>query len=168
VAGLDAPIAATAYGDLIEQQLAEERSRKTSLEQRGSFVITSASAVATLLLALAAVVTSEKHFHAGGALKVLLAVAASLFACAALFGLAANLPWRYYEVSENALKRLTSPDLWEAEIAPATRRIAEAKVAVLATARRANAIKSGFVSVALAAEMLGAAAVAAGVVSALI
>ncbi len=60
VAAVDAD-AGLAYAQLIADQLAEERSRKSSLEARGVTVITTAGPLATLLFALTAGLDLKGH-----------------------------------------------------------------------------------------------------------
>jgi hypothetical protein len=73
------PTAGDAYTALIIEQLAEERSRKTSLEQRGISVITSSGALVTLLFGLAALTTKPQGYQVpdGATFSFILALVAS-------------------------------------------------------------------------------------------
>jgi hypothetical protein len=156
-------LAAETFAELIKEQLSEERARKSSLEQRGGFVITTAGTLVTLLFGLAAVVTARKTFVVPHDARILLAIALGFFVSAAIGGLLANLPWGYAEVDEAALARLVERDLWQGPILPASRRASEARVEILLSARRANQKKAVAVVAALAGEIVAIAILAAGV-----
>ena len=156
--------AGTAYAELISEQLTEERSRKSSLEQRGGLVITTSGTLVSLLFGLAAVVTSRKGFSVPFSARVLLLLAVVAFIAAALGGLAANLPLReYLEPEPESLRELTELDSWEAEVSIGARAIALARVDVLAAAREANDLKAVAVILAFAAEVVAIGLVAAAV-----
>jgi hypothetical protein len=148
---------------LVEEQLEEERATKNSLEQRGSFVITSAGAIVTLLFGLAAVVTSRTSFNVPDSARFVLVAAVGFFFLAAMGGLLANLPWRYAEVDEDDLRRLVQPAHWDRSFEVAARRTTEARIGILSSARETNAIKAAAVSGALLAEVVAVALVATSV-----
>lgn len=60
------------YQELLVGLLAEERERKKSIEQRGLSVVTSSGTLATLLFALAVLVTGSKGFQLPGSSRQLL------------------------------------------------------------------------------------------------
>jgi hypothetical protein len=155
--------AAEPFTALITEQLAEERATKSSLEQRGNLVITTAGTLATLLFALAALVTAEKKFLAPESARLLLAIATAFFVAAAVCGLLANLPWKYEEVTEAGLLRIVQPDVWHASADLASRRTAEAHVRVIIAARRANILKAWWIRLALFSEIVAIALVASAV-----
>ena len=82
--------AGVAYGQLIMDQLAEERNRKASLEARGVTVITTSGTLATLLFALTAGLTAAAKFKLPQSAKLPLLLALVAFVIAALAGLASE------------------------------------------------------------------------------
>lgn len=84
------------FVDLMSTQLSYERSRKDSIERRGITVITSSGAFATLVFAIAALVTKLEHTQNFTAMErdwLVTGVVAFFFA--ALLGLAVNVPLPY-------------------------------------------------------------------------
>ncbi len=161
-----APRSATAgdaYSELIGEQLAEERERKTSLEQRGLAVITTAGVLVSLLLGLAAVVTSAKGFAVPDLARYLLAVALALFLGAAVTGIVTNWPRKYIEVADSDLERLTQPNLWEGPVLVGSRRAAEVRVMILRKARAINRAKARVLNWAMVLEVAAVAVVAVSV-----
>ena len=133
--------AGRAYGQLIVDQLLEERTRKASLEARGITVITTSSALATLLFALTAGLTATSRFRLPPATKLPLVLTLVTFVFAAAFSLAVNLPLRYREPTVAGLAKLASPNYWKAAPEIGEIRVAEAQVTSLAAARSANNLK---------------------------
>lgn len=134
--------AGTAYGELITDQLAEERNRKASLEARGVTVITTSGTLVTALFALTAGLKAAAHFKLPGDAKIALMLALSAFVLAAMFGLATNLPLRYKEPTPDGLAKLVDANYWVAPAEIGQIRVAAAKVTVLAVARSANSLKA--------------------------
>jgi hypothetical protein len=153
--------AGAAYSELIAEQLAEERSRKASLEARGLSVITTSGVLVTLVLGLAAIVTQAATFKLPEAANRLLVFAGALFVLAAVGGIGVNFPMPYREVGVTALRRLTELHWWNNKVAPARRRTAEARINVLAAARSANVWKVRFLLAALVLEVLAVVTLAA-------
>src|SRR5690348_5642945 len=89
--------AGRAYAQLIADQLLEERTRKASLEARGITVITTSSALSTLLFGLTAGLTTLSRFRLPPAAKLPLVLTLATFVFAAAFSLAVNMPLRYRE-----------------------------------------------------------------------
>lgn len=153
--------AAEVYSALITEQLDEERARKTSLEQRGAFVITSSGAIATLLFGLAAFVTDAATLDLPPRAQQVLVVALICFAAAALFGLLTNRPVNYGEPTADSLQEMIDdPELASESITEAIRTASDGRLQTLRTYRQQNAKKAILASCALAAEVLGAVSVA--------
>jgi hypothetical protein len=161
-------LAGSVFSELIAEQLTQERAVKSSLEQRGSLVITTSGTLVALLFGLGAVVSSRKDFEVPFDVRVLFAIALGFFVLAAVLGLLANLPWRYREVDERAMRRLVAKDLWNGPLVPATRRVAEAYVDVLEATRGANELKGRAVRLALGAEIAAVALLSAAIVTVLV
>lgn len=156
-------VAGKSYEQLIREQLDEERARKSSLEQRAVFVITSSGALATLLFGLAAAVTAATGFVLPPGAKWLLVVAVPLFLVSAVLGILVNAPREYDEIATDELARVVDPQYWEAAGSIGARRAAEARITVLRSARKLNYSKAKQVYYALIIEVIAVAAVAAAV-----
>jgi len=155
------------FGLFIDAQLTEERSRKNSLEQRGTGIITSAGTLATLLFGLAAFSRSPTaSFQLTPVDEVALITALALLLLAAILGLATNRIMNYGEPELDYLDGLTrdDDDHWRfADTIEAARLVAEAEVAQLRVARRNNDLKAKAFLVALWAELLAILALTAAV-----
>ena len=88
---------------LITEQLAQERLRKTWIEERGIGIVTTSAGLATLLFGLTAVSTGADGFRPTDQVRVLLAISAVVFLLAGLAGLAVAYPWPYRETDEDRL-----------------------------------------------------------------
>jgi hypothetical protein len=160
--------ALSAYGQVVDDQLEEERRRKASLEQRGTFVITTAGTLVSLLFGLAAVATSRGSFVVPAEARVLLTAAVCLFALAALGGLAANVPLRYPNADPQDLRRLITGEFWTDGVwvrppFAAMRRTSELRVDLIQGCRRMNRIKAYAVVSALVAEVMAVGALSAAI-----
>ena len=152
------------YRELIEQQLAEEDTRKASFEQRGITVITSSGVLISLLFGIGALVTSAKGFSVTDHVRGLLAGAVGAFAGAAIAGIVVNLPLRYSNVHAADLERVIQPRWWGRAADPAARRAAEARVGVLRRARTINTVKGWTLFAAIILEVVAIGLVASAVV----
>jgi hypothetical protein len=148
------PTAGRAYGQLIADQLAEERGRKASLEARGVTVITTSSALATLLFALTAGLTVTSKFRLPGPAKLPLLLTAVTFVFSAAFSLVANVPMIYREPTPGGLAKLIESDYWSAAAEIGEMRVAEAQITSLTTARSANNLKAKLLIGAIFFELL--------------
>lgn len=146
--------AGTAYGQLIADQLTEERSRKSSLEARGVAVITTSGTLATLLFALTVGLTAAASFKLPNDAKLPLLLALISFVIAATSGLATNVPLIYQEPSPQALAKLVDGRYWTAPAPLGQLRVAASQVTALSAARAANNLKVKLLLVATAAELL--------------
>jgi hypothetical protein len=142
---------------------AEER-RKTSFEQRGIAIITTSGVLVSLLFALGAVVTHSKGVHMSATSRALLVLALVLFLVAAVSGIVANYPVRYELIATSDLRRLVEPEAWNGDPDPASRRVAEVSVNVLASARANNEVKGKALVAGMVAEVAAVTVVAASVV----
>lgn len=126
------------YGPLIQSQLVEEASRKTSFEQRGIAVITTSGVLVSVLFGLSAVVTESDAFVLSKPARNCLVLSLTFFILAAVAGIISNWPLRYFQLEVSDLKRFIEPRIWSGSSETAARRIAEAQVVVLDRARRLN------------------------------
>jgi hypothetical protein len=158
--------AGTAIGRLIDEQLAEERSRKTSLEARGLSVITTSGVLVTLILGFGGLVKGDKGLMLPGLAKFTLVGGLIVFVLAAAAGLYVNTPLAYVEVRAEDLRVWLEPRLWEAQSVGGEVRAAEARVEVLAAARALNDRKAIVLVGAIGAEVVAIAllAVTVGVI----
>jgi hypothetical protein len=146
--------AGRAYGQLIADQLTEERSRKASLEARGVTVITTSSALATLLFALTAGLTATSKFILPVSAKLPLLLTLVTFVFSAVLSLVVNVPLRYREPTLAGLAGLLNSNYWKAPAEVGEIRVAEAQVTSLAAARYANNLKGRLLIGAIFFELL--------------
>jgi hypothetical protein len=151
------------YAPLLERQLEEERSRKSSLEQRGVAVISTSGVLVSLLFGLAAVVTTAKGFDLPQAARVLLVATLVLFVLAAVGGILSNWPLGYHQVQTENLHRLISKENWIAPPGVAAWRIAEAQVSILERARKLNEVKARALLAAMTTQILAVTTLATAV-----
>jgi hypothetical protein len=157
--------AGTAIGQLIEEQLAEERERKASLEARGISVITTSGVLVTLLLGFGALVGGDDDLVLPALAEVAVVGGLVGFVAAAVAGLYSNSPVEYDEAEAEDLRTWLQPQLWEAESVAGELRAAEARVAVLVAARRVNDRKALVLAGAIASEVVAIVLLAVAVAS---
>lgn len=146
--------AGSVYGPLIDYQLAVERDLKTSLEQRGIVVITTAGTLVGLIFGFSVLVPniSVKFLSAPFVVTLLLA-ALGLFLVAALSAILTNTAWTYDEFATDELARLCKTEYWIFEdTVEAARSVAETKVEILDEMRRQNQRKAYALIAGFAAE----------------
>jgi hypothetical protein len=149
-------ISGQAYTDLIGQQLTEERASKTSIEQRGMAVITSSGTLVTLLLAIAALVTSTKTFALGTVPKVTLGVSLVAFVVAAILGILINFPRSSYQEAklDDVKKLVDDPAEWKASFEVGSQDTAAASLDILRAMRTVNTDKAQSLQRAMIAEIV--------------
>ena len=128
--------------------IAYERAKKSAMEARGLAVITSSGTLVTLILALAAVVTSLNDFRPSGASRWLFALSALLIVGAAGLGVYCNSPTKYLDFDTASLRSLIDPHEWSTPGPDAARQVAESRISILAdmrdrTERKAAALAWG-------------------------
>ena len=151
---------------LIEDQLAEERSTKSSLESRAIGVITSSGALATLLFALAALVSKPTGYRLPDLARYVLLATLVAFMAAAVLAILAARPGTYHEVDVDSLKLAAAPEAMAAPAEDGGPKIAAVLVEIIATARQRNAEKARSLKAAVGLEAAAAVllAIAVGVV----
>jgi hypothetical protein len=155
--------AGEAYGQLIDDQLAEERARKTSIEQRGVGVITTSGALVTLLFGLSALATKSQSFVLSDPARWTLLIAVVLFLAASVLGLATNWALSYFEVTVPSMRTLVEPEGWSEEATEAARQAAEARVDIIESFRSNNQMKGWMLRAAMGVEILAVATLAVSV-----
>jgi hypothetical protein len=130
-------IAGNYYGEIIADQLADERARKESFERRGLAVISSSGVIVSVLLGIAAVVTSVEGKPPRLARWAFL-LALVFFAIAAGLGVVVNIPRRYQRASADHLRPLLEDLYWRGRPIVGKLRTAELRLRVLKWAEAVN------------------------------
>jgi hypothetical protein len=126
------------YGEYVKALVESEDARKASLEQRGAGVITTSSALATLLFTLVGVVTAAKNFALPASAHGYVFAAIALFAAAVTLGLLANVPL-LYEQGKPTPEKLA--EVWGYDDPLAQGYVIATRLKVLKSARRSNTLK---------------------------
>lgn len=150
------------YHALLTDQLADERAKKNSLEQRGIAVISTSGALVTITLGFVALATRARTDVLGTAVVVLLVVALVGLVLAAAAGLVVNLPARLPVVDAGELAVASGED--EVEVARVEH---EVLARLLAGLRRVNRRRARVLFAALLAEVGALAVMTVAVVVAL-
>jgi hypothetical protein len=151
------PRADSLYGELIREDLYEERARKASLERR-ALVLLALSGVTVLALLVFAVVIPGR-LSADVARQVLLLTSLVLCLVATVSGVAAVWPRQYIEAAPRDMERLTESRFWVGRGEIAGKRVAEVRLKVLARARTINERKSVYLRLSFAAQTLALVAI---------
>jgi hypothetical protein len=147
------------YGELLKEELAEQEARRSSFEQRGLAVVTTAGTLVTLLFGLAALSTkagNSKPFTSSE--KLWLAIALVLFVAAAIAALLTNWPLKYRSVSLKGVRE----GLEAASGKPAVEvqsDVAFTRLEVLERARDKNTLKGRYLYAAMTLEVAAVACV---------
>ena len=140
------------YADFIEKVLDAQEARKTSTEQRGVAVITTAGTLVTLLFAVIGLATRRTQTYSlPGMTKNWLIAAVVLLVLAAVCGLATNAPLRYKNVKANDLRRAVD-NMWNEDAWSAAGRITRSRIDILERAARMNSVKVWLLFVAVLLE----------------
>lgn len=147
------------YGDFLQGELAAQEARKSSFEQRGLAVVTTAGVLVTVLFGLAALSTNAaKGDPFSTEEKTWLAAALLLFVLSAAAALCTNVPLKYQAVEADTVKaRLKETPVRDVDAAQ--RDIALTQIRVLADAKRKNTWKGWLLFSALLCEVLAVACV---------
>ena len=139
------------YADYIKALIDSEDARKSSLEQRGVGVVTTSSALATLLFALVGVVTASKNFSLPTAAHGYLVWAIVLFAVAVAIGILANVPLLYKQATPTAEDLA---NVWGYSTSEGQAYVIATRLKVLDSARHSNAIKGLLVLLAALVQLV--------------
>jgi uncharacterized membrane protein len=141
------------YAQLIKDQIQAENSRKSSLEQRGSWVATTSTGLTGILFALAAF-NHKTSLAQLPRIAIFSAVPSIiLLVVAAGLGIACSWPQAYRQIKTAELKRLTDPLFWDAASKAAERRVFETLVQNLDDSQRRNGTKAKILIVGMCAQV---------------
>jgi len=147
-----ATIGPDVYSDFVKTLLDAEASRKTSIESKGAAVITTSSALVTILFGLVAVVTSRTTFKLPVSAHGWLVAAIVAFVVAAATAILVSFPLPYGQTT------VTIDDLrswWGDSVPEAEAAVSGLRLRALTAARRTNAVKAGVLCAACTAELVG-------------
>jgi hypothetical protein len=147
-----APSGPEVYTDFIKSLTDVEASRKTSIESKGAGIITTSSALVTILFGLVSVVTSQSSFTLPVSAHACLVGAIIAFVVAAATAILISFPLPYGQTT------ITVDDLrgwWGDSGTVAEAAVSGLRLRQLAAARRMNAMKVGVLCVACTAELTG-------------
>jgi hypothetical protein len=144
------------YADFVQEQLAAEETRKTSLEQRGLAVITSSGVLAALGFGALALAKRGEAVPLPGPSPVLLVAGAVALLVAAVLALSTNAPLRHRAINPSAMKRTLREHASDEET-KALIRVASTRIGLLGPVRHGNDMKAAICLAAMAAEVLGVA-----------
>lgn len=147
---------AAAVMKLLQDQLTEERSTKSSLEARAVGVITSAGALVTLIFALAALVTKSATYELPDSARMVLGATLLVFVAAAVVAIIAARPGSYQEVSNSSLQAIATQEAMSAPALQGEAEIANILARIIERARQKNGVKARFLRVAVALEAVAA------------
>jgi hypothetical protein len=143
-----------AITSLIQDQLAQERSLKDSLESRASVIIASSGTLVTLLLALVTFVSkSEKNIFPVVS-RSLIGAAITGFILAAAFAILAIRPREYAVVDEQSLREMATGKAYNTPAFVGEPQIALALVQLIEKTRFGNRKKARFLMWSVLTEMI--------------
>lgn len=157
----------TVFADYIKDVLADEDSRRATLESRGASVITASGALVTLLFALAALVTKQQNFTLGGWPRGLLSAGTVALVAAAILAIGTYAP-RSTRLTDPIAFARQLPKLWEHDNDFARKKTTITRLVELANNQRVNDIKARLLLAAVAFEVLGVLFVASTVLMVLL
>jgi hypothetical protein len=149
------------YSDFVVSLLDIEAVRKSSLEQRGTGLVTTSGALITLLFGLTTFLEGAKSFRIPPESHVWLIVAIFLFALSSVAGIAVNVPQLSYPLIKN-LRESIAEGLNDTHI-EAKQAVMDYRLKRLSASRRANNIKGWLLISAGAVELLAIIMLAIGV-----
>ncbi|MHA7269013.1 hypothetical protein ACX80Q_04415 [Arthrobacter sp. HLT1-20] len=148
--------AAAAVMKLVQDQLAEERTNKSSLETRAIGVITSSGALATLIFGLAALVTKSTSYDLPGLAQLVLGLTLVAFVGSAVLAIVASRPRTYQEVTIESLRDVATKSAMSAPAVQGEPEIARVLVDIIDTARKENGHKARLLRSAVTLEAVAA------------
>jgi hypothetical protein len=160
----DESSAGDVYAEVIETLLDQERTRKTSLEQKALSVITSSGVLVTLLFGFASLTKSSQATGLPVLARAFLIAAMAAFLVAILGSLRINQPVNYSPLGvKKDLQRMVTDELWFDAAAVGRRAIAEFRVGEIDRWREQNGVKARQLQRAIVAESAGVALLAVSV-----
>lgn len=130
------------YGQLLSQLLKEEEDTKTSLEQRGLAVVSSAGALVTLLVGIVGLGYRPGRVALPALARWFLVSSVMTFVIAGILGVLTNRPMGYKVFGQDALDKMVKPQYWYGPPEIGAWRVARFRVALIKNARQQNAKKA--------------------------
>jgi hypothetical protein len=127
------------FAAFIEDELAQEHSRREAVNTRAAVAITSSTGLVTVVLAVIAVSKGKDLTLKGWPLFTLAAALVCLL-CAALLAIVASMTWRYKVASIVGLRQMVG-SRWGSTEATARSVVAQARVKAIETLRQGNGTK---------------------------
>ncbi|TCC40840.1 hypothetical protein [Kribbella speibonae] len=149
----------------LQETMAAERAKKSTVEAKGLSVISTSGALLTILLGFAALVGLRDGERPSSTVVLVLTVGMALLALACLLGIACNLPGRYLELQPESLLSMTPVSVWREDGADARRELSLAHLEIITQWRRLNEIRGWMLLVAILLEVLGIFVVGGAVVA---
>jgi hypothetical protein len=144
------------YSKYILQQIIDEDSRRSSIEQRGLAVVTTTGVLTTALLGVSALVKPSSNHGIPAAAHGYLATAIISLMVAAVVALLTNVPLSYHKVTTDELVSIAkNRDFFREPSLDAMQRIAVTQVKELTVARDKNTTKAALLLAAIGFEILG-------------
>lgn len=152
----------------IESELAAEESRKDSIEQRGSAVISTSGALVTVLFGLAAVVTGQDKYTPPDVALWAILLALVLFVMAAVLGLLTNAVRNYNRVKLDDVEKTVDTEWRTITVDDARAAISQSNLRVLRSARTQTNGKAQLLKAAVICQVAAVAVLALAVAAILI
>jgi hypothetical protein len=140
------------YSDFVKALVDAEATRKTSIESKATGVITTSSALVTILFGLVAVITSRTTFRLPVSAHGWLVGAIAAFVVGAALAILVSFPLPYGQTT------ITVANLqawWGDSANQAEAAVAGVRLRSLRAARSNNALKAAILSLASGAELIG-------------
>jgi hypothetical protein len=142
------------FAEYVTGELRVERERRAALDQRGTTIVTSSSALVTLLSGIAAFAALKEGNPKPSLLTIVLFSATlALFTAAAFCGLFANVSRGFSFLPASNLLRLRDDNPWDQPADDGRRLLYRFQVEQLETLRSGNERKSAFVNVGLLLQL---------------
>lgn len=141
---------------LVQDQLTEERSTKSSVEARAIGVITSSGALATLIFALAALVTKPSAYVLPDLARLVLGATLVAFIGSAVLAIIAARPGAYQEMTVQSLRLAATREAMGSPAEEGESEIASKLVDIIEKAREENGRKVRFLRGAVTLEAVAA------------
>ncbi|WP_329791661.1 hypothetical protein V1227_06975 [Lentzea sp. DG1S-22] len=151
------------YQTFIETELKAERERRTAYDARGQALITTSSALVTVLAGLVAIVRTGTAVRIPTSAQIVVTLALVLFVCSAASGIAAG--WnRHYAVAKYGSLKGMVEDHWTDDEVDARNNVAYLQALTVNTLRQGNRFKAACVSVGLITQVAALSALGSAVV----
>lgn len=146
--------------DFIAAQVTAEHDRRTSVDSRGTSILSTSGVFFTAVFAVGAFVLG-KDFKPDRPTTILVAVALGAFIVAALLAIIATALRGYHVSDVRSLRRMTSDGYWPSAAAVVRRELAATNVTTVKTLRKGNESKALLVTIAASFQWLALAALGA-------